>query len=348
MTSPARYCAKGGSLVGTKQWLPREPFDYDWGRTNPHIGCNHIHCGSCGETVKAVPASEHERRYRCRCAEYVATKPTPLKLDANPDWVQLMEPTPDSWSCAGHPALKVPTTLDGVAISSDRLVDAARAGFASPPFVPPDTSGHAFWVSRLFWILPDSLRPALGEAVSQLLLVPDMRVAVRAMSFYSEQRMAAGGERLAAIARDHGARLATIPDPDHPAWTVEKELLTALKFRGFRRDDTGQLVDPEAHEVLREAVRAGKNPDKVVYTFGRLEPEWLAANAAEIVKNGGPKLMRDVVSLLKDQSPEARDKAFRAIADTDDATRAALHKSIDAEFDGAEKAGVLAALERRA
>lgn len=242
----------------------------------------------------------------------------------------------------------MPSTVDGVRISRDRLVEAARVGFTSPPFIPADTSGHAFWVSRLYWILPESMRVELGEAVSQLVLDHDMRVAVRAMSFYSEQRMAPGSERLAAIARQHGARFATIADPDHPAWTVENELLTALKFRGFVRDDSGQLVDPEAHELLREAVRAGKNPDLVVYTFGRLEPDWLAANAAEIVKNGGPKLLRDVVSLLKKQPPASRDRAYRDIAALDETTRAELRKRIDDEFTGQDHADVVAALQRSA
>jgi hypothetical protein len=235
-----RYCAGEGNLVGVQQWLPTQPFDYDWGRTHPQIGCNNIRCSACGQPAKATPATDYSRRYRCDCTEYLVSDVTAL---GEPDGYRGLSawenPPPGSWACAGHPALIVPSDLDGVHVSPEGFVDVARAGFALPPFVPPDTTGHSIWVSRLYWILPASLRPALGEAVAKLVLDADPRVAVRAMRFFSEQRNAPGSERLAAIARDHGAQMETIADPDHPGYTVEDELLTALEDRGGRRDDAG-------------------------------------------------------------------------------------------------------------
>jgi hypothetical protein len=190
------------------------------------------------------------------------------------------------------------------------------------------------------------LRPALGESVAELMLDPDSTVAVRAMRFFSEQRMAKGSERLTEIARDHGARLARIADPDHPGSTVEDELLCALHLRGFRRDDAGQLVDPEAHELMRQAMRAGKNPDDVIYTFGRLEPEWLGANAPEIVRNA-PALLEDIVFLLREPRDQ-RLAVYRAIADVSPATRAALYEEIESEFedDDEERSEILAQLNQ--
>lgn len=84
MTGTLRHCANGGSLVGVRQWLPNEPFDYDWGRTNPQIGCNNIGCGSCGGPVTATTATKHSRKYQCGCAEYVADRQTPLRPDGYP------------------------------------------------------------------------------------------------------------------------------------------------------------------------------------------------------------------------------------------------------------------------
>jgi len=293
-----------------------------------------------------TPATEYSRRYQCGCTEYLASKVTPL--DDDPQEYRGLSasenPPPGSWACAGHPALTVPSELDGVLVSSERFAEVARVGFASPPFVPPGTTGHSIWVSRLYWIVPESLRTALGTAVADLVLDDDPVVAVRAMRFFTEQRGAPGSERLTAIARDHGARLATIADPDHPGYTVENELLTALEYLGFRRDDAGQLVDPEAHELMRRALRAGKNPNDVIYNFGRLEPDWLAAHAAEIVKSS-PKLLKDVVWLLKKLPRESRDHAYQGIAKVDPATRAALLQRVQAEFDGEERARILARLD---
>jgi hypothetical protein len=344
-----RYCAYEGSLVGLQQWLPTEPFDYDWGRSNPVIGCNNIRCSGCGQRVTATPHSKYSRRYHCSCTEYVESKRTPL--GGSPEEYRglstLTNPPPGTWACAGHPALPVPTMLDDVRISPEKFREIARVGFASPPFVPPESNGRAIWVSRLYWILPASLRSALGEAVSELLLDDDPQVAVGAMSFYYDQRTAEGNERLTAVARDHGARLAKIADPNYPGYTLEDKLLTALEFRGFRRDDRGELEDPEAHELLRKALRAGKNPNDMIYTFGRLEPEWLAANAAEILKSS-PSLVKDMLYLLRKQPEERRRAAYHAIAALDPATRAVLYERIDAEFKGEERDQILAALGQHA
>ena len=95
--------------------------------------------------------------------------------------------------------------------------------------------------------------------------------------------------------------------------------------------------------LLRRALRAGKNPDEIIHTFGRLEPEWLAANAAEILRSA-PALLKSMLWLLKRQPAERRSAAFRAIAELDPATRALLDERIDAEFEGEEREQIRAAL----
>lgn len=340
-----RYCAGRGSLVPLQQWLPAQPFDYDWGRTNPQIGCNHIQCSGCGQSVKATPATEYSRRYQCGCTEYVASDVTSLgQPDGYSGLSALENPPPSFWACAGHPALPVPTDLDGVRVSPERFVEVARAGFASPPFVPPGTVGHSIWVSRLYWILPASQRAALGEAVATLMKDQDPVVAVRAMRFFTEQPDAPGNERLSTVARDQGARLATIADPDHPRFTIEDELLTALESRAFRRDSAGQLADAIAHDVMRRAVLAGKNPNDVIFTFGRLELDWLAAHAVEIVASSSA-LLDPVVWILKKLPSDARDSAYRRIANIDPTTRSSLHELVVREFEGEEQAQILAHLD---
>jgi hypothetical protein len=48
---------------------------------------------------------------------------------------------------------------------------------------------------------------------------------------------------------------------------------------------------------MRQAMRAGKNPDDVLYTFGRRETVWLAVHAAERIRIA-PNPMPDMVYLL--------------------------------------------------
>src|ERR1700754_5165628 len=100
-----RYCAGQGSLVGLQEWLPTEPFDYDWGRNNPQIGCDHLQCARCGQRVVATPVTQYARRYQCRCTEYVASAQTPLggDPDAYRGLSALENPPPHTWACAGHP-----------------------------------------------------------------------------------------------------------------------------------------------------------------------------------------------------------------------------------------------------
>jgi hypothetical protein len=341
-----RYCAGQGILIGMQHWLPTQPFDYDWGREHPWIGCNHLRCSGCRESVTATQQNEYSRRYKCRCSEYSASEVTSLSQDDGYHGLSALDnPPPPTWACAGHPALSVPTELDGVRVSPDSFVDIARAGFASPPFIPPGTVGHSIWVSRLYWVLPQSLRVSLAKAVMTLIQDHDPVIVVRALRFFTEQDVAPGHEGLAIIARDHGARLAKIPDPDHPRFTAENELLTAIGRRAFRRDDAGQLTDPIAHEVMRRAVLAGKNPDDILYSFGRLELDWLAAHALEIVTSNPSELLDPVMWMLKKLPADARDKAYRRIANVDPKMRAHLQQLIAREFNGEERDRILAHLE---
>ncbi len=183
-----RYCARRGSLVGTKEWLPTQPFDYDWGATYLTIGCNNIGCSKCGQAVTSTTA-EDARHYRCRCDEAIVRKVKTLDAICRYPGFEGDEP-PGWWSCAGHPAVVLPADLDGVYITQDRLGEVARVGFVSPPFIPANITERAFWVSRLYWLLPELLRPALAEVVAALVLDSDPRVAIKAMDFFSDRRTA--------------------------------------------------------------------------------------------------------------------------------------------------------------
>lgn len=348
-----RYCTSRGFVVDKSWWLPTEPYDYDW-PGGPCVGCNHLRCSRCGEPVTATLRSGSSvRHYECRCLSHdegdrQLLDPT---YTGYPGLSALHDPAPAGWwGCAGHPPLPVPSVVDGVPIVPDQFREIARTGFASPPFIPPGSSGRAIWVSRLYWILPEALRPELSMAVSELWLDDDPWVIRGALDFHSAQPSAAGQERLTAFAREHRARLARIVDPFNPNLTLEDVLLFTLASRAFRRDDAGQLVDPEANAMLRETLLSGTNlevADDVIYTFARLEPDWFAANAAAIAKHA-PSLVATIVFLFSKQPPDARRiTAIRAIAELGPAIRADLLEAIEERFEGDERARVLAALSSR-
>ena len=136
--------------------------------------------------------------------------------------------------------------------------------------------------------------------------------------------------------------MATIADPDVPGRMIDDALLSALANRGFLRDDAGQLVDPEALEIMRHAVLAGKT--LYLDSLGRLDRDWFAAHTVAIVI-ASPQLLRDVVWLLKEQPSELRDCAYRDIANIDPEMRAALIERINKEFEGEERARILTIVE---
>jgi hypothetical protein len=177
-TEKLHYCADGGNLVGMQHWLPAHLFDYDWGLTYPQIGCNNLHCCRCTQTVTATAASESYRRYNCACTEdTLHTLKVIGQVEGYPGPEALRDPPPGTWACAGHPALTVPADLDGVHISAQRFIEVARKAVLTPPLITPNIKGHPIWLSRLYWILPFSLRTALGAAVAALVLDTDPRVA---------------------------------------------------------------------------------------------------------------------------------------------------------------------------
>ncbi len=213
----------------------------------------------------------------------------------------------------------------------------------TPPIISDNkTATSPNWLSRLYWILPDLLRPALGKVVANLVLDDDSRIAVRAIRFFSEKRDAGGRERLTTIARERGAQMATVPDPDYSGHTLEEALLSVLQGRGFRRDALGQWADPEALEILRRAALAGRFSN--LAGFVRFDLPWVTAHAVEIVI-AAPKLLEHVLWILKDQPSELRDNAYRHIAHIGPVMRMALRQRIQAEFEGEERERMLATIE---
>jgi hypothetical protein len=56
------YCKNdrktGGYCVSAGEWLPDEPFDYDWVQLSPIVGCNQLMCSSCGAKLRSVVGVE--------------------------------------------------------------------------------------------------------------------------------------------------------------------------------------------------------------------------------------------------------------------------------------------------
>lgn len=165
-----RFCTDNGWVVGGDYWLPTEPSDFSW-PGSPCIGCNHLRCSRCTERVVAT-LRDSIRHYACSCVSHDEDRRQLLDptYTGYPGLSALHSPAPIGWwSCAGHPALALPAVVDGVTITPERFREIARTGFASPPFTAPQTSSHAFWVTRLYWLLPEALRPQLSLAVAELM-----------------------------------------------------------------------------------------------------------------------------------------------------------------------------------
>src|SRR5262249_59043589 len=140
-----------------------DPFDYDWGRQHPYIGCNHLRCGSCGQLVTSAITADG-RRYACRCQTRVETDVLPLDGSDQGTLHELVT----AWGCDEHPALDVPGVIDGEAVTADPVaLDAlVERGLSAPPRTPPGTDGPAFWVTRLYWLVPEAPRPATRAAAA--------------------------------------------------------------------------------------------------------------------------------------------------------------------------------------
>jgi hypothetical protein len=184
MPADAHHCLGDGYLAGADLWLPDADFDHHWLWLAPVTGCNRLRCLACGQRVTAGPRDDGVlgRAFECRCRRFEV----PSRLGVHEPLDPITEAT-TPYRCDGHPPLALPARLDGVDL--DDGVDwraLARAVFAGELAVPvPDAAAWmpGFWIQRLYHVLDGARAPALGRAVSELVVDAVEPVRLAALRF---------------------------------------------------------------------------------------------------------------------------------------------------------------------
>jgi hypothetical protein len=329
-----RHCIGGGFLVATDGWLPTAAFDRHWAALAPQIGCNHLHCSSCDCDVRQAsgfagdgglsPQSVYDflggvtpadgktpprhpegrgRLYACRChvahvySTHAVTEPfDPMSGDTAP------------WSCAGHPPLELPATVEGVALDdASNWAAFARGVFsgAQAPVVDPAVRYvEGFFVQRIYNALIGAPAGALARAVANLLTDGEPLVRLAAIRFFQLNPEAAGGERLVAAIRDHAALFVGVRDPNATTATLWDSLVEALDWR--------MRNDPEALEQVKARALVAPGIGRVLYSLAWQHPDWVIAHASDILA-AAPSEWGTLLNALS-QQPAARLAALAIVA----------------------------------
>lgn len=311
------------------EWLPIEPFDYDWVQLGPVVGCNRLACHECGVQVRSLLGfdlpensqadevyeligrndssrfieSANYRIYSCRHYSIVAKFHFPaVQQNDYATW------TP--WECAGHPVLSLPALLEGVAIDEKNdFGQLARKSFAGELGVslhPSVDRVAGFWLQRLYRLLgdlPASAKTA-GAAADQL-LDPNPRVRMGAISFFNLGWNAPGADRLAPALRDHPELFADVLVDGNPM-TLERQLLEVLDYRIINK-----VGDTVALELMRAALSRRFQPVGLKqYLFGMAEVDqkWLLEHGDELVA-AVPELWENMQAALASAGASKRQMA---------------------------------------
>lgn len=305
MSAPTHRCKNGGYCVSAAEWLPVEPFDFDWVQLTPIVGCNRLRCGQCNVEVRSLVGFElgpnlkatedevyalvaagdgsrfapspHSRLYACRHFNTVAN--SFFRAEPDNDYAPF---TP--WGCAGHPKLSLPAVLEGVAIDEKSdFTELARRSFAGTLGVslhPSVDREPGFWLQRLCRLVGMPVAEKIAHAAASLVLDPDPRVRLGVIGFFRLGWNAPGAERLAPALRDHPELFADVLVPPDPI-TLERQLLDVLSYRL-----ANHLNDQVAIEEMRAALSRRFAPlgmEQSLYSVAEVDQKWLLANGDQIV-----------------------------------------------------------------
>ncbi len=323
-----RRCEGGGALVSDDNWLPTEPFDYDWVFVGPAIGCNHLACGECGVEVRSllgfdlppdIEAAEvyeligkndrsrfvesvKSRIYACRHHAIVATG---REFLANPPQygeglVNFDYPPSTPWECGCHPALSLPAVLEGVAVDEKtdwgQLARQSFAGKLGVSLHPSIDRFGWFWLQRLYRLLGDLPSAAkIASAAADQLTDPDPRVRLNAIEFFLRESNAPGAERLASALRDHPELFVDVRVDEDPT-TLERYLLQAIL-----PEIANRLGDTVAIELMRAALSRRFEWSLEPWLVGiaaRVDQKWLLEHGDEVVAVV-PELWKDMQAALE-------------------------------------------------
>ena len=307
MSAPAKLnrCKNGGYCVSADEWLPTEPFDFDWVQLKPIVGCNRLRCGQCDVEVRSLlgvelgpglQATEAEvyalvaagdasrflpsptcRIYACRHFNTVAK--SFFRAEPENDHAPF---TP--WGCGGHPVLSLPAVLEGISIDEDSdWTELARRSFAGTLGVslhPSVDRESGFWLQRLCRLVGQPVAQEIARAAAALVLDPDPRVRLGSIVFFRLGWNAPGAELLAPALRDHPELFTDVLVPPDPI-TLERQLLDMLSYR-----IANHLNDPVAIEQMRAALSRRFAPlgmQQSLYSMAEVDQKWLLANGDQIV-----------------------------------------------------------------
>ncbi|MEZ4361388.1 MAG: hypothetical protein R3B48_14475 [Kofleriaceae bacterium] len=187
------------------------------------------------------------------------------------------------WMCGGHPALVLPYLLDGVELTeTTNYAELVARTLIDPPFVAPGFKGTAFWVTRLYRVMPSGvLQAKIGEAVATHLW-SDNAVAVRAaLDFYIRNAAAAGAEQLVQVGERDRDRLTGLADPEDATGSIYEHLFDALDQRLIVHG-LGMVDDPSAVAFAKAALLRGDVSDMTIYQVAEADPVWFADHAVQV------------------------------------------------------------------
>jgi hypothetical protein len=303
-----RYCKNdrktGGYCVSAAEWLPDEPFDYDWVQLSPIVGCNQLMCSSCGAKLRSVvgvelppeltakdvyelmgahdlsrfTASPSCRAYACHCFRTNVTTFFRVRSENDMD-----EGTP--WRCDGHPTVSLPLVLEGIEIDEQTdWQDLARRSFAGELGVslhPNVDRQRGFWLQRLYRLLEKQpVAAKISNAAADRAIDPNPRVRLGAIVFFRLGWNEPGAERMAPALRDHPELFADVLVDGYPV-TLERQMLDMLDYR-----ITNKVADPVAIELMRAALYRRFEPigiQQSLFSMAQADQKWLLEHADEIV-----------------------------------------------------------------
>jgi hypothetical protein len=355
------YCKTGGTCVGTDDWLPARPFDYDWVPRSPYVGCNRLRCQLCGAEVRSLAFFElptdldapqlyeilgagdtarltpqpFGRIYACRCYAIEA-----VALVRTQPLGDMQKQLP--WSCEGHPRLEVPVELEGIPLDGSDWKAVARQALDHPIVLHPEMTNHpGFWLQRLYRLLAP--RPAAEEvsrAAGELLLDPEVRVRLGAISFFLLGWDEPGAERLAPALREHPELFVNVVAPGGTV-SLERWILSVLEWRV-------RSGDPEALDIMRAALFRTFTPlgvEEYFHLMGRVDRQWFVEHADQLL-GAQPGGWRDLLAALATAgaSPEKLARWAREVRERGTADGAEVRKFIESHYQGAAREAALRAL----
>lgn len=365
----ANVCAYDGWLVGPQREIPADATEYCWLGRDPVVGCGHLRCSVCGETVKQKPgylipgplagfgSSEWRQRvdalydsddwtglafvkseptyrlYVCRCGpveESFERGLSTTSIDGNPEGGN-----PIPWTCQGHPVVTLPAVIDRVAILDDTaLAEIVRRALGG--WTPPDaqTVSPVVWTRALLDRLAGgAAADTITRAAREALTSSDVNVRVAAVELFR-----------------------SVPDAEADAivWKMAKDL---SKLQGLR-DKRGTALDVAVAEsvakawsshlldsddvtefVRRRATTAGFAA-AVVPSIAKRDVEWLRGHFSDVVRadpDCGALVVKELFNALAYTGFSIED-VVRAVVATPGVSREQLrHELAKALFGDARK-----------